>query len=75
MRTCRLLLSVSFLTLAIPSAAIAQTVEAGATAADPASEIVVTGTRTPGRSRLETASPVDVLSSEALRAQGTSELG
>ncbi|KHL25501.1 TonB-dependent receptor [Croceibacterium mercuriale] len=74
-RTCHLLLSVSFLTLAIPSGAMAQTVATGPVAADPANEIVVTGTRTPGRSRLETASPVDVLSSEALRAQGTSELG
>jgi iron complex outermembrane receptor protein len=39
-----------------------------------ADEIVVTGTRTVGRQRLETASPVDVLSSAALRSQGTTEL-
>ncbi|WP_294333606.1 TonB-dependent receptor [uncultured Sphingomonas sp.] len=38
------------------------------------SEIVVTGTRTEGRSRLDTASPVDVLSSQALSRQGTTEL-
>ncbi|HVJ00929.1 MAG TPA: TonB-dependent receptor [Sphingomonas sp.] len=37
-------------------------------------EIVVTGTRAAGRSRLETASPVDVLSSSSLRQQGTTEL-
>lgn len=38
-------------------------------------EIVVTGTRAQGRSRLDTASPVDVLSGTALRQQGTTELG
>ncbi|WP_213980899.1 TonB-dependent receptor [Sphingomonas sp. dw_22] len=38
-------------------------------------EIVVTGTRAQGRSRLDTASPVDVLSGNALRQQGTTELG
>jgi len=37
--------------------------------------IVVTGTRAQGRSRLDTASPVDVLSGTALRNQGTTELG
>ncbi|HWJ70538.1 MAG TPA: TonB-dependent receptor [Sphingobium sp.] len=43
--------------------------------AAPGEEIVVTGTRVAGRTRLDTTSPVDVLSGEALRAQGTSELG
>jgi iron complex outermembrane receptor protein len=38
------------------------------------SEIVVTGTRTAGRSKLDSASPVDVLSGTALRQQGTTEL-
>ncbi len=38
-------------------------------------EIVVTGTRAQGRSRLDSASPVDVLSGNALRQQGTTELG
>lgn len=37
-------------------------------------DIVVTGTRAPGRSRLDTASPVDVLSGNSLRQQGTTEL-
>jgi iron complex outermembrane receptor protein len=37
--------------------------------------IVVTGTRTAGRSRLDSASPVDVLSGASLRQQGTTELG
>ena len=44
-------------------------------ASNPAEEIVVTGTRTAGRSRLDTASPVDVLSNAALAHQGTTELG
>ncbi|RYD87048.1 MAG: TonB-dependent receptor, partial [Sphingomonadales bacterium] len=38
-------------------------------------DIVVTGTRAQGRSRLDSASPVDVLSGAALRNQGTTELG
>ena len=38
-------------------------------------EIVVTGTRAPGRSRLDTAAPVDVLSVNSLKQQGTTELG
>ncbi|UYY79379.1 TonB-dependent receptor plug domain-containing protein [Sphingomonas sp. R1] len=45
-----------------------------ADATDGATEIVVTGTRTLGRSRLDSASPVDVLSSQALTRQGTTEL-
>jgi len=36
--------------------------------------IIVTGTRAPDRSRLETASPVDVLTSEMLNEQGSTEL-
>ena len=42
--------------------------------ADAGEEIVVTGTRVTGRSRLETAVPVDVLSLNTLRQQGTTEL-
>jgi iron complex outermembrane receptor protein len=38
-------------------------------------EIVITGTRAAGRSRLDTASPVDVLSVNSLQHQGTPELG
>jgi iron complex outermembrane receptor protein len=38
-------------------------------------EIVVTGTRVAGRSRLDTAAPVDVLSVNSLKQQGTTELG
>ena len=37
-------------------------------------ELVVTGTRTEGRTRLETLAPVDVISTEALTRQGTTEM-
>lgn len=37
-------------------------------------EVVVTGTRTPNRSRLDTLSPVDVVTSEDLQNRGTTEL-
>jgi len=69
-------------TLAIAATpALAQETPAAEPQADqtaPAAEdtqIVVTGTRAQGRSRLDTASPVDVLSGTALRNQGTTELG
>ncbi|PZO06411.1 MAG: TonB-dependent receptor [Alphaproteobacteria bacterium] len=61
--------------LSFPAAALAQ-----APATAPASQeepdatvddIVVTGTRTVGRSRLETLAPVDVISAEVLTRQGT----
>ena len=54
----------------------APTPQSSADAKTPAygSEIVVTGTRAPGRSRLDTAAPVDVLSANSLRQQGTTEL-
>jgi iron complex outermembrane receptor protein len=63
---------------AAAQAAPAQTGEApGAPAATPADEgadIIVTGTRVEGRSRLDSASPVDVLSGASLQRQGTTEL-
>ncbi|PTQ12750.1 TonB-dependent receptor [Sphingomonas oleivorans] len=69
------------LVLAASQGALAQSVAEPAPgapeqAADspPSADIVVTGTRAPGRSRLDTASPVDVLSGNALRQQGTAEL-
>jgi iron complex outermembrane receptor protein len=43
--------------------------------AAPSDDIVVTGTRTTGRSRLDTASPIDVVSNSALQRQATSEVG
>ena len=37
-------------------------------------EVIVTGTRVPNRSRLDTLSPVDVVTGEDLRNRGTTEL-
>src|SRR4051794_18355361 len=37
-------------------------------------EVVVTGTRTEGRTRLESLAPVDVISTGALQRQGSTEL-
>lgn len=56
--------------------ASAPTPQSSADATTPANngEIVVTGTRVAGRSRLDTASPVDVLSVNSLQRQGTTEL-
>ncbi|MCP3735262.1 TonB-dependent receptor [Sphingomonas sp. RP10(2022)] len=46
-----------------------------APAADEGQDIIVTGTRTQGRSRLDSVAPVDVLSGASLQRQGTTELG
>ncbi|WP_380781649.1 TonB-dependent receptor plug domain-containing protein [Sphingomonas sp. R86520] len=82
-----LALAVSTFALAHAQAASAQETPAPvAAAADPAADpaaaplddekgdIIVTGTRTAGRSRLDSASPVDVLSGASLQRQGTTEL-
>ncbi|MDR6789998.1 iron complex outermembrane receptor protein [Sphingomonas sp. BE138] len=78
MRTCQAtLLASAALLLAMPAAAqtAPATGDAEPAAEAPAdNEVVVTGTRAPGRSRLDTVSPVDVLTGDALRAQGTTEL-
>lgn len=66
--TRSLLATASFVALALPTASYAQD------AAGEEELIVVTGTRAAGRSQLSTPSPVDVLSGEALRQQGTTEL-
>ncbi|MDX2237574.1 MAG: TonB-dependent receptor [Hyphomonadaceae bacterium] len=64
------LLGVSALgALAAPELALAQE-----TSADSGEEIIVTGTRVQGRSRLDTIAPVDVISSQALSQGGTTEL-
>jgi iron complex outermembrane receptor protein len=55
-------------------AAQAAPVGDAATTADEGDDIVVTGTRVAGRSRLDSASPVDVLSGASLQRQGTTEL-
>jgi len=52
----------------LATAAAAQT----ATTEAAVEELVVTGTRTEGRSRLDTLAPVDVISSDALAKQGAS---
>jgi iron complex outermembrane receptor protein len=86
MKTLRPLLAVAASTLALAYAAnaVAQTAPAPESTNEPAapdaapssqSDIVVTGTRTTGRSRLESVSPVDVLSAATLQRQGTTELG
>lgn len=58
-----------------PNAAPTPQSSADATTPPNNGEIVVTGTRVAGRSRLDTASPVDVLSANSLQRQGTTELG
>ena len=45
-----------------------------ATPANEGEDIIVTGTRVEGRSRLDSVSPVDVLSGASLQRQGTTEL-
>ncbi|WP_343525398.1 TonB-dependent receptor [Sphingomonas sp.] len=45
-----------------------------ATTRDEGDEIIVTGTRAEGRTRLDSVSPVDVLSGASLQRQGTTEL-
>ena len=46
-----------------------------ATVPDEGDDIVVTGTRAAGRTRLDSAAPVDVLSAANLQRQGSTELG
>ncbi|WP_458390056.1 TonB-dependent receptor plug domain-containing protein [Sphingomonas sp. F9_3S_D5_B_2] len=60
---------------ASPAAAPTPQSSADATTPTASGDIVVTGTRAPRRSRLDTASPVDVLSAASLQHQGTTELG
>ncbi|MDO8409201.1 MAG: TonB-dependent receptor [Phenylobacterium sp.] len=54
------------------TAAIAQT--APTASAAQVEELVVTGTRTTGRSRLDTLAPVDVVTSQSLQQRGVTEL-
>jgi iron complex outermembrane receptor protein len=86
MTAYRTALTLAASTLAFASAQVAHAQDvpaqtATAPAADPAAapdtgdDIIVTGTRAVGRSRLDSASPVDVLSSAAIQRQGTTELG
>lgn len=69
------LLSAVALFLPMVSATPVHAQTAGADAADEQPEIIVTGTRAQGRTRLDSISPVDVLSGNSLRQQGTTEIG
>ncbi|MGJ0239609.1 TonB-dependent receptor plug domain-containing protein [Novosphingobium fluoreni] len=71
----RYLLASSLTALLTPGLVHAQVGDAERGTAADTSDIIVTGTRVTGRQRLDTASPVDVLSGAALRSQGTTELG
>jgi len=55
-------------------AAFAQDQDAGATPDENIDEVVVTGTRVAARTRLDSLAPVDVLSTETLTSQATTEL-
>jgi iron complex outermembrane receptor protein len=71
-----LLLSGGLILTPLATQAYAQDVPGTAAAAeDENTEIIVTGTRAAGRTRLDSAAPIDVLSGNALRQQGTTELG
>ena len=78
MQRSSLLLGGVALVALIAAPAYAQTDTTGSTnqqadQAEAGPDIVVTGTRTAGRTRLDSVSPVDVLSASALRNQGTTE--
>ena len=67
-----LLAAASGAVLAAAAPAVAQTAPQDAAAA--VEDVIVTGTRVPNRSRLDTLSPVDVVSAEDLQNRGTTEL-
>lgn len=69
-RRTALLAAVSGSVLIAAGAAHAQATPEGATSVD---DIVVTGTRAPARSRLDTLAPVDVVTAETLQNRGTTE--
>lgn len=66
-------ISASILAVAFATPSLAQN-QSTADQADAYEDIVVTGSRAAARSRLDTISPVDVLSAETLRNQGSTEL-
>lgn len=72
------IVATSFFAIAAFATAPAYAQDADIPAADEAAqgdEIIVTGTRAAGRSRLDSPAPVDVLGGETLRRQGATELG
>lgn len=58
----------------VPGLALAQTAPDRASGATEIDEVIVTGTRVAGRTRLDTIAPVDVISSQTLERQGSTEL-
>lgn len=68
------LITASLVAIAMASTAHAQDAEQAAKPGATASDIIVTGTRAAGRSRLDSPAPVDVLGGETLRRQGSTEL-
>lgn len=71
-RSLRLSATVSALALLAAGPALAQV--RPQTEAEVVDDIVVTGTRAPNRSRLDTLAPVDVVTAESLTSRGTTEL-
>lgn len=69
-----LLLTASLAALSMTAPAFAQQ-QTGADDAGNQQEIIVTGTRAQGRTRLDSVAPIDVLSANSLRQQGTTEIG
>ncbi|HEY1073335.1 TonB-dependent receptor [Brevundimonas sp.] len=65
-----LFLAASSAALLIAGAAAAQETPADSTSVD---DVVVTGSRVPNRSRLDTLAPVDVVTAETLSTRGTTE--
>ncbi|MDP1641932.1 MAG: TonB-dependent receptor plug domain-containing protein, partial [Phenylobacterium sp.] len=68
------LLAAASATSLMSTAAFAQTATGATPSAAEVQEIVVTGTRTTGRSRLDTLAPVDVVTSQSLQQRGVTEL-
>src|SRR3954468_8928014 len=65
--------AVSAASLTLPATAV-YAAEPAATPVASVDEVVVTGTRAEGRTRLESLAPVDVVSSEAIARRGSTEL-
>ncbi|EIZ78170.1 tonB-dependent Receptor Plug domain protein [Novosphingobium sp. Rr 2-17] len=70
-----LLAATSVAAIANAQSAFAQDRTPEAASDNLADTIIVTGTRSQGRSKLSSASPVDVVTAQDLRQQGTTELG
>ena len=74
-KTLALTLAGSVLSFAFADVAMAQTTPSDSTVAENGDDIIVTGTRVQGRTRLDSTAPVDVLNASTLQQQGTTELG